>query len=222
MLPTPGISTGYWKARNTPRAARSSGVSAEQVLAVEAHLPGRPRSRRGRPAPGRACSCPRRSGPMIACTSPALHVRSSPCRICLPSTLAREVLECSQHGHPTLPSEADAQQRPAPRRRTPSAAPGTPPCRSRSRSSRPRPPRRCRAGGSRRAGPRRSSTSTPRARPARWGCSPRCTGRCARRTRRRSAASRTGCSCARRRPPQHLHQAAVGVLRRGRPRCPWR
>ena len=27
MFPTPGISTGYWKARNTPAAARSSGLS---------------------------------------------------------------------------------------------------------------------------------------------------------------------------------------------------
>ncbi len=35
MLPTPGISTGYWKARKSPAAARCSGVSAEQVDTVE-------------------------------------------------------------------------------------------------------------------------------------------------------------------------------------------
>ena len=37
MLATPGISTGYWKARNTPAAARSSGSMRQQVLAVEGH-----------------------------------------------------------------------------------------------------------------------------------------------------------------------------------------
>ena len=30
MLPTPGISTGYWKARNRPCAARSSGSIASR------------------------------------------------------------------------------------------------------------------------------------------------------------------------------------------------
>ena len=35
MVVTPGISTGYCMARNTPLAARSSGASAEQILAVE-------------------------------------------------------------------------------------------------------------------------------------------------------------------------------------------
>ena len=35
LLATPGISTGYWKPRNTPARARSSGVEFEQVLAFE-------------------------------------------------------------------------------------------------------------------------------------------------------------------------------------------
>ena len=35
MVATPGISTGYWNARNTPLAARSSGDISKQVLAPE-------------------------------------------------------------------------------------------------------------------------------------------------------------------------------------------
>ena len=38
MVPTPGISSGYWKARNTPEAARSSGLNLEDVHAVEQDL----------------------------------------------------------------------------------------------------------------------------------------------------------------------------------------
>ena len=38
MVATPGISSGYWKARNRPLAARSSGAIASDVLAVEQHL----------------------------------------------------------------------------------------------------------------------------------------------------------------------------------------
>ena len=38
MVATPGISSGYWKARNRPLAARSSGARLEHVLAVEQHL----------------------------------------------------------------------------------------------------------------------------------------------------------------------------------------
>ena len=38
MVATPGISSGYWNARNTPLAARSSGSIAEEVLAVEQDL----------------------------------------------------------------------------------------------------------------------------------------------------------------------------------------
>ena len=38
MVATPGISSGYWNARNKPAAARSSGVHIEDVLAIEQHL----------------------------------------------------------------------------------------------------------------------------------------------------------------------------------------
>ena len=34
MLFTPGISTGYWKARKMPARARSSAASAQQILAL--------------------------------------------------------------------------------------------------------------------------------------------------------------------------------------------
>ena len=36
MVATPGISIGYWKARNTPLAARWSGSMREQVFALVA------------------------------------------------------------------------------------------------------------------------------------------------------------------------------------------
>ncbi len=38
MVATPGTSTGYWNARNTPLAARSSGAMSENALAVEQNL----------------------------------------------------------------------------------------------------------------------------------------------------------------------------------------
>ena len=38
MVATPGISSGYWKARKTPAAARCVGLHLEQVLAVEQDL----------------------------------------------------------------------------------------------------------------------------------------------------------------------------------------
>ena len=38
MVATPGISSGYWKARKMPRAARSSGAERQQVGALEQHL----------------------------------------------------------------------------------------------------------------------------------------------------------------------------------------
>ena len=38
MLLTPGISTGYWKARKMPSRARSSGRHLQQVLALVEHL----------------------------------------------------------------------------------------------------------------------------------------------------------------------------------------
>ena len=38
MVATPGISSGYWKARNRPRGGALVGLHVEQVLAVEQHL----------------------------------------------------------------------------------------------------------------------------------------------------------------------------------------
>ena len=38
MVATPGISTGYWNARNTPLAERWSGDISKQVLALEQDL----------------------------------------------------------------------------------------------------------------------------------------------------------------------------------------
>jgi hypothetical protein len=35
MVATPGISSGYWKARNSPAAARRSGFHLQDALAVE-------------------------------------------------------------------------------------------------------------------------------------------------------------------------------------------
>ena len=39
MLPTPGISTGYWKARNSPSAARSSGSIASRSTPSSVAVP---------------------------------------------------------------------------------------------------------------------------------------------------------------------------------------
>ena len=46
MFATPGISTGYWNARNMPSRARSSGASAVRSRPVEQHLALRDRHRR--------------------------------------------------------------------------------------------------------------------------------------------------------------------------------
>ena len=71
MLFTPGISTGYWNARNTPVARPLVRRQRQQVAAVVAHAPcghlvavapGQHRGERDLPEP---------FGPMIACTSPA-------------------------------------------------------------------------------------------------------------------------------------------------------
>ena len=76
---TPGISTGYWNARNTPLAARSSGSSSSRSLALEQDLAA------GHLITGacrRGCrlsvDLPEPFGPMMACTSPAIHGQVSP------------------------------------------------------------------------------------------------------------------------------------------------
>ena len=38
IVPTPGISTGYWKARNTPATARCVRLHLQEILAVVEHL----------------------------------------------------------------------------------------------------------------------------------------------------------------------------------------
>src|SRR3989442_198536 len=92
----PRIATGYWNARNSPSRARSSGFSAtrslprycaDPVVMVYAGLP--------------ASTCasvlfPDPFGPMMACTSPARTVRSTPRRISYPSIPAHRFLISSQ------------------------------------------------------------------------------------------------------------------------------
>src|SRR6266705_1124277 len=84
----PRMATGYWKARNTPSRARSSGVMPRRsfpwynaVPAVTVYA--------GWPASTCASVLfPEPLGPMIACTSPSFTARSTPRRISRPSTLA--------------------------------------------------------------------------------------------------------------------------------------
>ena len=85
---TPGISTGYWKPRNSPSRARSSmGIdsrsrprnSADPSVTVNFSLPA---------STDASVDLPEPLGPMMACTSPALTSRSIPRRISLPSTEA--------------------------------------------------------------------------------------------------------------------------------------
>ena len=85
---TPGISTGYWKPRKSPRRARSSmDISsrsrpmkvAEPSVTVNFSLPA---------STDASVDLPEPFGPMMACTSPAFTSRSMPRRISLPSTEA--------------------------------------------------------------------------------------------------------------------------------------
>ena len=85
---TPGISTGYWKPRNSPSLARSSmdidsrsrpRNSAEPSVTVNFSLPA---------STDASVDLPEPLGPMMACTSPAFTSRSMPRRISLPSTEA--------------------------------------------------------------------------------------------------------------------------------------
>jgi hypothetical protein len=89
---TPEISRGYWKARKTPAAARSSVGSARRSLPRNDTVP-----------PSTAyCGCPMSTwarvdlpepfGPMIAWISPAGTVRESPRRMGFPETDVRRSL----------------------------------------------------------------------------------------------------------------------------------
>jgi len=88
MLPTPGISTGYWKARKMPWAARSSGASASRSFPSYSTWP-LVTSKVSRPAS--TCDSvllPEPLGPMMACTSPGRTTRSMPLRISFSPTRA--------------------------------------------------------------------------------------------------------------------------------------
>src|SRR5947199_389469 len=83
-LLTPGISTGYWNAMNTPSRARSSGFIARRALPSNRAWPPVTSSVR---RPARTCArfvFPLPFGPMTASSSPALLERPTPFRISLP------------------------------------------------------------------------------------------------------------------------------------------
>jgi hypothetical protein len=73
---TPGISTGYWKAMNTPFPGALLGFHVEQVLAVVEDFTAAGDLVAGVPASTRASVLlPEPLGPMMACTSPAFTSR---------------------------------------------------------------------------------------------------------------------------------------------------
>src|SRR2546427_2133401 len=92
----PRIATGYWNAKNTPSRARSSGVmakrsfpsySADPAVTVYAGCPARTWA---------SVLLPEPFGPMLAWTSPTFTVRSTPFRISLSPTFARNPLTSSR------------------------------------------------------------------------------------------------------------------------------
>src|SRR5262245_15555116 len=88
MLLTPGISTGYWKARKIPSRARTSGVIASRSCPSKSTWPS-VTSTVSRPARTWASVLlPDPFGPMMACTSPARTSRSIPLRISFPPARA--------------------------------------------------------------------------------------------------------------------------------------
>src|SRR6185436_4966936 len=85
MVATPGISIGYWNARNTPFAARSSGCISSTFSPSSRTSPS---VTSYSALPASTCASvdlPDPFGPMIACTSPLFTTRSRPLRIFLPS-----------------------------------------------------------------------------------------------------------------------------------------
>src|SRR5215467_15098164 len=120
----PGISTGYWKAMNTPSQAASSGFISRRFFPSYRISP-EVTSKLSR----RASTCasvlfPEPFGPMIECTSPASKLRSIPFRISRLSTRTCKFLISSKlilrplSRYPQVPSpissdaalQADAQQ----------------------------------------------------------------------------------------------------------------
>ena len=103
---TPGISTGYWNARNRPSRARSSGSRSSRSRPLNVadppvtSMPSRPAS-----APARVL-LPEPLGPMMAWTSPEPTVRSIPFRICRSPAFACKprISIIDSRPYPTLPS----------------------------------------------------------------------------------------------------------------------
>ena len=76
---TPGISCGYWKARNMPALPRTSAAPVGDVVALEAGCGPPVTSYSGLPSRVVArVDLPEPLGPIRACTSPAPMVRSTP------------------------------------------------------------------------------------------------------------------------------------------------
>mmetsp|Transcript_15338 Transcript_15338/g.33295 ORF Transcript_15338/g.33295 Transcript_15338/m.33295 type:complete len:213 (+) Transcript_15338:190-828(+) len=96
VLVTPGISTGYWKARKTPCCARSWGSRSKRSPASYVTPPavtayaGWPTSTLD------SVDFPEPFGPMMACTSPLRTVRSTPLRIGVSATEAQSPLTSSK------------------------------------------------------------------------------------------------------------------------------
>src|ERR1700722_3631557 len=86
MVATPGISTGYWNARNTPFAERSSGDISKRPSPLNRISPP-VTSSPGLPAmTWLSVDLPEPFGPMMACTSPRFTVSERPWRISRSST----------------------------------------------------------------------------------------------------------------------------------------
>jgi hypothetical protein len=179
-MPTPGSSTGYWKARNSPpRALR--WLHRTQVQAVE-RSPSPPHlvPRRARERVGHG-GLPEAVRPITACTSPDGTSRRCPRRILAATRRGR----VSSAASADAPFEADLQQLLRLHRELhrqllqhlAAEAVDDEADRVLLRTGR--------AGGSRRAGPRRCGWWSPRAPPSPSCCGSRCRAPCGRRTGRR-------------------------------------
>src|SRR3954471_16086758 len=85
-IDTPGMETGYWKARNRPEWARSSGSASVMSSPLNVIVPS-VTSYSGWPMIVEASvDFPEPLGPMSACSSPLLTLRSTPRRISRSST----------------------------------------------------------------------------------------------------------------------------------------
>ena len=153
---TPGISTGYWKLRNSPSRLRSSADNSSRFLPLNVTSPS-VTSKAGLPTNTLLnVLLPEPFGPMIACTSPGFTVRLMPFNISLPLILACKFLTSNitfyiiiiPHCPPTRWTATSV-----PPQRTPSGACSSPHGRSHSRSNQPPPPQRYLFAGNRRVAP---------------------------------------------------------------------